>query len=271
MDTINKCLNRFTSHQYFLLTNRGNTAIQIALKLMRQQNKTKIILPDQGIWLSLPQLVKKLKLAPATIKTNQAFFSQQQIPDGDFLFYQNPAGYFAEINEKEIYHYCQKKKIRVVADITGFIGTQHIHGHSDMYVCSFGDDKPLNLGYGGFISFRDKQDYQQAQQLILEHQRFDQQKIEELEQKLISLPMRINKIIKISQKVKQELENKFSIIHQEKEGLNVIIKPKDGQEKQKIINYAKKNNYEYVLCPCFIRILEPAVSLELKRLVKEEY
>ena len=40
----------------------------------------------------------------------------------------------------------------------------------------------------------------------------------------------------------------------------------NDEEKDKIIKYCKENNYEYTLCPRYIRVNENAVSIEVKRL-----
>ena len=61
----------------------------------------------------------------------------------------------------------------------------------------------------------------------------------------------------------------YDIIHPESESLVVVIGFKDSEEKENIINYCRKNNYEYTLCPRYIRIGRDAVSIEVKRLDSE--
>ena len=66
-------------------------------------------------------------------------------------------------------------------------------------------------------------------------------------------------------KILEDLQS-FEIIHKKNQGINVIIKFDDDEVKQRIIDYCKENNLEFTECPRYIRIKEPAISIEVKRL-----
>ena len=56
----------------------------------------------------------------------------------------------------------------------------------------------------------------------------------------------------------------FDII--QSNGINVIVKFNNAEEKLKLIDYCKLYGYEFTLCPRYIRVLEDAISIEVKRL-----
>ena len=58
----------------------------------------------------------------------------------------------------------------------------------------------------------------------------------------------------------------MDIINPGKHGINVVIKFKDKEQKEKLIKYCKENKLEYTECPRYIRVEEDAVSIEVKRI-----
>jgi len=77
-----------------------------------------------------------------------------------------------------------------------------------------------------------------------------------------------NKILyfdSVRKKVINDLKD-FKIIHKEKKGINVVVKYHNEREKERVIDYCKSKNLEYVLCPNYIKVNERAVSIEIKRL-----
>jgi len=57
----------------------------------------------------------------------------------------------------------------------------------------------------------------------------------------------------------------FKIIHAEEEGFNVVVRFKNDEEKEKILKYCEQKEYEYTICPRYIRVNENAVCIEVKR------
>ena len=71
----------------------------------------------------------------------------------------------------------------------------------------------------------------------------------------------------LTKKTKEELAKKgFNILNKEEEGINVLVRFSGEEEKERLINYCKEKGIEYTECPRYIRTLEKALSLEIKRL-----
>ena len=141
---------------------------------------------------------------------------------------------------------------------------------SDIIVASFGKWKPINLGYGGFISTDTKKFLDIDPELWLTF-RFLPEFEAGLLAKLANLDARREKLLAECAKLKSELVKSgiasvSDIIHRDKAGLNVIVKFGSDAEKEKIINHCRKSGYEFTLCPRYIRVMDRAVSIEIKRL-----
>jgi hypothetical protein len=175
------------------------------------------------------------------------------------LLYSNPAGYFAHQPIKEIYEVCNLKCL-VIADVTGCIGDPELCDgrYADIMVGSFGRWKPVNLGYGGFISFKreNKEPYKD---------RFDDARMDELVNRLSAASSRLKFLYQACGKIKQDLAD-YDIIHADRKGVNVVVRLHDNNQKKELIEYCERNKYEYTLCPRYIRVLEQAISIEVKRL-----
>jgi hypothetical protein len=88
---------------------------------------------------------------------------------------------------------------------------------------------------------------------------------DDLKKKFEELPARLETFKKTRAQILDDLQS-FSIIHKDKDGINVIVKFDDDEVKQRIIDYCKENKLAYTECPRYIRVNEPAVSIEVKRL-----
>ncbi|MBD3203149.1 NUDIX domain-containing protein [Candidatus Woesearchaeota archaeon] len=254
-------LQQLTGKKYILFTDRGNTSIKLSLNSAKQKNKNKAFIQDQGGWLTYPQFAKKLKFEVIRLKTDYGIVSLSglDVLDSSFtLLINSMPGYIAEQkNMKKIQEICIKKRSFLINDVSGSIGSE-IAKYGDIIIGSFGRWKPVNVKYGGFIATDNLSDY-------LFMMNTNTRKIDmfysELNQKLANLTKRRKFFYQKNFKIKKELINQ-KIIHRKNKGFNVIVK----DNKKKIIEYCKKNNYEYTLCPRYIRVLEDAVSIEVKRL-----
>ena len=267
---IMQSLKNYTWHENIFLAQRGNKAIFAALDLIKETSrKNTILIPDQGGWITHLQYAKELRFNIKTLETNYGVIDpsilKENMKDAAAIIYSNPAGYFAEQPVKEIYEICRKNEVLVILDISGCIGSDFYKGgYTDMAVCSFGRWKPINLGYGGFISVKGREIYEKNEG-ILKKLEFDESYDAALRQKLENLKKRYEFFEKTNKKIKDELKN-FNILHKSKKGINVIVKFSNDDEKNKIISYCEKNKYELVVCPKLIRVNENAISIEVKRL-----
>jgi hypothetical protein len=179
----------------------------------------------------------------------------EKLDEKSVLLVNSLPGYCAEQQMKKIAEICSRRKCLLINDSSGTIGTD-IAKTGDIIISSFGKDKPVNLNYGGCVAFDDDWNVKEE---------FDFSKEDSLVQKLNELPERLKMYSQINKKIKNDLKE-FDIIHKDNRGINVIVKFENDSEKEKIINYCKSSNYEYTVCPRYIRVNDNAVSIEVKRL-----
>ena len=263
-------LKKLTKHENIFLAQRGNKAIYAALKIVKEvSQKNAVLIPGQGGWITYSQYAKKLRFDIKKIDTDYGVINldtlKESIKDAAAIIYSNPAGYYAEQPVKDIYKICSKNNVMVILDVSGCIGSDFYQGnYADMILCSFVRWKPINRGYGGFMSVKGKAICEKNMD-ILKNLEFDHNYYPGLYKRLENLEKRYKLFEKANKKIKDELKN-FNILHKGKNGINVIVKFLDEYEKNKIIGYCEKNKYEFVVCPKPIRVNENAISIEVKRL-----
>lgn len=257
-------LKRLIGKRYVYLTERGNKSILLALKIAKSLGKTRVLVQDQGGWITYLQYPGRLNMELIKLKTDYGIIEPNELSkhlDNECVVLVNSlSGYFAEQPIGLIYAMCKHKDALLINDASGSIGTENAK-FGDIIAGSFGEDKPIDLHYGGFIAFDDSS-YSKKVEL---DDVFDKEKTTELIEKLETLPERLRLFESHHNKIKKELSG-MDIIHPENKGINVIVKFKDDFEKEKIINYCQKNGYEWTECPRYIRVNADAISIEVKRL-----
>ncbi|MFO7711258.1 MAG: hypothetical protein R6V53_05830 [Candidatus Woesearchaeota archaeon] len=239
-----------------VLTSRGNVAIKEALKHVRSQGGERILIPDQGGWLTYQQFPPKLGLSCVEVKTDDAVFDLDDLArkakDASALLYEQPAGYFAHQDMKRIYDICKKEDCLVIADVSGCIGDEEIFDPdaADIIVCSFGEGKAIDVGYGGLIAGD-----------ISVAESFDHSHMRALEGKLHELPRRLRALYAVCDDIKQD----FLSLHHDRKGIVVVVPFEDEKTKEEIISYCGSEGFEYTECPRYIRVLRKAISIEVKR------
>ena len=260
-------LKKLTKHEFVELTSCGNKAIFAALSSAKSLGSHSVLIPDQGGWLSYKTYPKRLGMDAQELATNSGLIEPQNIPQKEnaVLLYANPAGYFADQPIQTIYNRCGGKCL-VILDVTGSLGDDRLcdGSYADILVGSFGKWKPVNLGYGGFISFKKKAVYEAAKQSLAKD-RVDTAKIAGLGQKLMEVGQRQEKLCQTCDSIKQDL-SRFDIIHPHHKGINVVVRFHHDKEKEEILRYCERNKYEFTICPRYIRVLEQAISIEVKRI-----
>ncbi len=266
-------LKRYTGHNNIELTSRGNTAIFAALYVARKlaPRKKNVLIPDQGGWLTYKKYPKMLEMKVVELRTDLGVIGLDELKkaldsyDVNCLLYQNPAGYFAEQDIRRIHEAC-RGKCTIILDVSGSLGDMSMcnGSHADIMVGSFGRAKPVNVGYGGFVSIREERNYSLAKE-IFNTTAFDDDYLEPLCSELKGVKDKLEYFYSESEKIKSELAD-FKIAHRDKRGINVIVMYDIEKEKQEIIAYCERNKYEYTQCPRYIRVMKDAISIEVKRL-----
>lgn len=254
-------LKQLTGKKKIILTRRGNKAIKFSLKAVRATGKTKLLIQDQGGWLTYAQYAKELGLGLVELKTDYGLVDindlKNKINNKSILLINSMPGYFAVEDMKTIAEIAKKADTILINDAAGSIGTENAR-IGDIVVGSFNKWKPVDVGYGGFIAT--DEDYFGEMQSV-----FSEKFLAKLVDKLNNIDKRINFLKSTAKKIKKDLAD-FDIIHKKADCLNVIIRFSTEEEKEKILNYCKKNNLEYTICPRYIRVNKDAVSIEVKRL-----
>lgn len=265
---INRSLKKLTGHDFVELMKSGDDAVFASFHISSKLGKNKnILIPEEAGWLSYKKYPKRLGMDIKEIKCHDGLLDLEDLKErvkkgAACLIYVNPAGYFAEQDASAIYDIC-KGRCLVIMDCSGSVGTKMCNGkYADIIVCSFGKWKPVNMKYGGFISF-DESKFNPLLDELKPH--FDESKLDELNSWLDNLEQRYALFNEHRIKVLTDLEE-YDIVHPDRQGINVIVKFHSDDEKNKIIDYCRDNGYEYTLCPRYIRVNCPAVSIELKRL-----
>jgi len=255
-------LKDFTKHNHVILTDRGNSAIFIALYIAKKvRDRPVILIPDQGGWISFKTYPKMLGFEIKTVPTEYGIINLDELSllskHASALLITSFAGYFAEQPIKEIANICKSNDCLLIEDASGSIGDSILCNgeHSDIIVGSFDKFKPINLGYGGFISFNDARWYKEAQpafSMTKPHPRIYKDLLPLLKRR------NLNDMLEKAEKVKEELKE-YDIIHKNRRGVNVVVKFNND-----IINYCQRKKYKYLLCPKYIRVNANAISIELK-------
>lgn len=247
-----KLLQKLTSKKHILFTDKGNTSIKLALKLMKKLDMKNCYLQDQGGWITYRQFAKKFNIKE--IKTNYGLIDNLNISEDSFLIINSLAAYSYYQDMSKIIGF-------IINDVSGSIGTDAAT-KGEIILGSFGRWKPVNLNYGGFIATDNLDYYNFLKENLTREVNIN---YDNLHKELTNLNNTLTKFYEINKKIKKDLKT-FDIINKDLLGINVIIKYKTDNEKQQILNYCTKNSYEFTNCPMYIRILEKAICIEVKRL-----
>lgn len=265
MDRCKELIKDLVGKQHVYLVRRGNDAIKQALKL---SGRTRVMIQDQGGWLTYTQFIKKLRLSYSFLKTEHGLLDAKTIDksinrifdknierteaamNSAVLLVNSMPGYAFVQDMMSLTRACQQKGILIINDASGSIGTEEAK-QGNIILGSFGRDKPLDIGMGGFIACDTAMDVQEAELDLVR-----------LEKALLILKEKLSFWHQLKSRILKDLDE-FDII--KGEGINVIIRFREQAEKNKIIEYCKRNNFIYTLCPRYIRVLEDAICIEVKR------
>ncbi|MFH1400418.1 MAG: hypothetical protein ABIH41_02770 [Nanoarchaeota archaeon] len=247
-------IKRLTGKAYVVFTTRGNQSILEALR--HHKEKKKVLTQDQGGWITYTQAIKKLKMQEVRLITehgaaDRTFKAQiRDHPDSVLLWNSMPA-YAACDDTRMIHEECRKNNITFINDVSGSIGTDHAK-HGDVIIGSFGKNKPIDVGEGGFIASNTPINTAETPP---HHSLMD--KLKNLEHRLAMYERERAKVIK-------DL-NHYRIVHKDRKGINVIVLFDSDKERDALIKYCQDHHLEFTLCPRYIRVNQKAVSIEIKR------
>ncbi len=257
-------MRRLTRHQHLQFTERGNAAIFLAMGIAKKVNpKANLLIPDQGGWFSYKKYPQFFGFNVVEVKTEYGVVDLKDLrhktKDASAFIFNSFAGYFAEQPLRKIKTVCKRAGCLIIEDASGAIGDKKLcHGkYSDIIVGSFGKWKPVDCGYGGWLSTNEKSYLDAAPEAL------SVTKVHPYFYKEIYRCLRKNKfkkLLALQARVKHQLKD-FEVLHADKRGVNVVVK-----FDPKVLEFCQQRAYPYVLCPCYTRVNEKAISIELKRL-----
>ncbi|MBN2142164.1 DegT/DnrJ/EryC1/StrS family aminotransferase [Candidatus Woesearchaeota archaeon] len=262
-----KQLKELTGKSGVLIVKRGNTAIRLALKLVKEIGYKEVLIQDQGGWLTYKQFCGKEKLSCIEIPTDYGLVEPKslQAHPGSVLLINSLPGYAALQDMDSLVEVCRKNKIFIINDVSGSISSkQALVG--DIIIGSFGNGKPVNLGGGGFIASNDvvfNEYFAKGTEAVDLDFKALEKALCDLDERVVFLATKRKKLIET---IKATPGFSESIIHPDKEGFNVIVKFEDEKQRETLINIASDSKVEFTLCPRDIRIKDQAVCFEVKRL-----
>jgi hypothetical protein len=263
-------LRELTDKKHILFVQRGNVAIRLALKLAKHLGYKKVLLQDQGGWITYKQFCKKEKLEAVELKTNHGVLGANALKNysGCALLINSMPAYAALQKMRELARVGMKQNIFIINDASGSIGTEEAK-FGNVILGSFGIDKPVNIsGHGGFMATDSKEyfDFLGKNNPGLEID------FSGLLGRLKDLNKRLSDLKDVRNKLIQQLEeSEFAnkIIHKDEKdygnGVNLIVRYDSEKQKEKLIKLAEKEKLEFTLCPRDIRVNDKAVSFEIKR------
>ncbi len=256
-------LKRYTGKQSIYLAQRGNKAIYAALKIAKMQGKEKAIIQDQGGWITYLQYPEQVGLKIVKLPTADALIEPdvltKHLDSSTVLLVNSLSGYFVEQPMALISSIAKQKNALLINDASGSIGTAAAR-FGDIIIGSFGEHKPINLMYGGFLATD-----LHGELAPVDNLQFDQAKMSALAKELQTLEGRLHFFeVRRKQILNDLLE--YDVIHREKNGINIMVAFQDDVEKEKILKYCQRNNLEWTECPRYIRVMRQAISIEVKRL-----
>jgi dTDP-4-amino-4,6-dideoxygalactose transaminase len=275
-DACLKLLRQYTKHECIKITNSGDAAIFAALSIAKQKGYKKVIIPDQGGWLTYKTFPKLLDLEIEEIKTNYGRIDPQSLTEykDAVLLYSSFAAYAADQPIGPIHFIAKKQNMFIILDASGALAHRDPVSEgreslcdgrwADIIMGSFGKWKIADLGYGGFLSTKEiSKEVKESD--IFKLTKCHTMNYDVLLEKLKAAPKRIQFLMGKALDIKRQWEG-FNFIHEDANGVNVIIKYNNEEEKERIIAKCKENNLKYKLCPLYIKVLEKAISIEVKRL-----
>lgn len=239
-------LKELTNKKNIVLVSRGNKAIQLALKKAKEMGYERLYLADQGGWVTYGQYARKLDFTIKEVKTDRGIINFDNFGENSVVLFNDMPSYAFMQNEFDIKK-MKQKNILTIGDITGSIGTRICK--ADILVCSFGENKMINLGTGGLIS----------SDLDLDFESNFEGNEKELDKKIEDLPHRLLFLRKKREEIIDKLN--VEVIKYDPLGINIIT-----EYNEDLLEWCKDNNLVCKTCPMKIKILEDAISIEIQNL-----
>jgi DNA-binding transcriptional ArsR family regulator len=264
-------LKKLTRKNHIFFMSKCRKAAELLMIYSKNKGFKDLILQEEGGWHTYEKSAKKLNLGVLKAKMERGVIVEKDFPKKEnsiILINTNPG--YAYIEPFNLYDELKDKNNIIINDIVGSIGNSNsLKG--DFLIGSFGKDKPLSISSGGaFIAFNDPKMLQELQDLKKEYFKDDEVNInfEELSYAIDKVKIKKNKWIVYSNKLKKDLKDKGFTILNNNDSINIFVRL--DLERENLIKYCQDNNLQYQICPLYIRSMDDALSIEIKKLNLEE-
>jgi len=266
-------ISKLVNEKEVFFTKRCNKSIELAMAIANEQlirtNEKSLLIQKEGGWITYQNYAKKYKLKLIRLdmidgKIIELKNEGVELNDAILTMHSRP-GYSYDEDMNKIRDMVCKKNIFLINDCCGSIGTGAATT-GDLIVCSFGDAKPLSAGGGGFIAADKFTKEQRDKLLIAENEAEELINFKELNLAIDLLPKKLAMWKVKKEKIEKELlKDDFNILNVG-EGINILVSFEDDIQKERLINYCKDKELEFVECPRYIRTMQRTISIEIKRL-----
>ncbi len=246
------------------MTSRGNAAIRLALRLMRGAGKSVLYLQNQGGWMTYAPFGKREGFTVKRLPTEDGVLDGEGLAgakDGVLLLNSLP-GYHRLQDMGLVMGHARESDLLVINDITGSLPYPEARkGH--LLVGSLNHGKPLAVGKGGFAASADP-----AFAALLDKEPDEPHDAGDLlAESVRTLPQRLEKVMGIKRALLEDLRTLVPAtdLLTDSHGYNIIIPFHDRLLREKLIGYCTTKSIPWTECPREIRIMRPAISLEIKR------
>ena len=266
MNKSTKKISEFTGCKYVKIMPRCNSAILCAMDYLKKYGFNEVQIQNDGGWKTYKTIPKLVGLNIVEVETENGVIDVDKLSKIDSkkaLLLCEPAGYITS-NEKNA-KLIRAKTDFLVLDISGSIGKEYIKKFdADIIVCSFGNHKPVGLGYGGFFATNNEKIYSSVKEM------FECFRVSDLEKELLEKLDGLYEKYKMYDDVKGKVLNELKKMNVEsvsdKNGINIFVNIQNEKDIKKVEDYLKKEKIEFIKCPLYYRLNKEGISVEVKRM-----
>lgn len=256
-----RILKGLTGKKEVVFMDKCRDSAELLMVLAKRLGFEYLVIQEEGGWYTYEKSGVRRGLKVLKAPMNDGVLVKEGFPfDKKALVLLNTNPGYAFVDDLCFYDDMKRNGSLVVNDVVSSIGEEYAK-KGDFVIGSFGKHKPLSISSGGsFIAFDDDCGLLDLKQEIF----IDSGKRIAFDELVVALKNLENKKrawIDYSNKTKKELlEQGFDVIN-ENESINVLVRGK----KENLIKFCVERNLEFLDCPLYIRTLQEAVSIEIKK------
>jgi hypothetical protein len=266
----NQCIEKLsliTRKKHIFFMDKCRDAAELIMHYSKDRGFTNLIIQEEGGWYTYEKSAQKLGMDVLSAPMFKGVLIKDKFPfkDNSLIILNTNPGY-AFIEPLSFYDDFKKLNTIIVNDIVSSIGDD-ISLKGDILIGSFGKNKPLTISSGGAFVACDNLEMHKELLTLKESFYPESGKDVSFNELIFALDNVNNKKKRwsdYSTKIKVLLlQNGFDVMNLN-DSINIFVKT-SNDERENLINFCVEHNLEYVLCPKYIRTMQEAVSIEIKK------